>query len=136
MSACQLAVQQMLAQGRPGSIVNVASIGGHAGVPGQKIAVYCASKGAILAFTKSLAVELAEQGVRVNSISPGFFLTTMIPGYLAGDLAQLQYWEQCIPMKRIADRAELKSLVAFLLSPASSYMTGADVLVDAGVSAG
>lgn len=125
----------MLAQGQPGSIVNVASIGGHGGVPGQLCSIYCASKGAILAFTKSLAVELAEQRIRVNSISPGYILTSMIPGYLARNVAQLNYWEQSIPMKRIADRAELKSLVAFLLSPASSYMTGEDVIVDAGVSA-
>jgi NAD(P)-dependent dehydrogenase (short-subunit alcohol dehydrogenase family) len=123
-------------KGQGGSIVNIASIGGHAGIPGQQNAVYCASKGAILSFTKSLAVELAQEGIRVNSVSPGFFLTKVTPGYLTQDVARLEGFERLVPMGRFADRYELKSLVAFLLTPAASYITGEDIAVDGGVLAG
>lgn len=125
----------MLKQGGGGSIVTISSIGGHAGIPRQKNAVYCASKGAILAFTKSLGVELAENGIRVNSISPGFFLTNVTPGYVEKDVARLESFEEPIPLRRYADRAELKSIVAFLLTEASSYITGEDIAVDGGVLA-
>ncbi|KAI1621362.1 dehydrogenase with different specificitie [Exophiala viscosa] len=131
----QLAVQQMLKQGTGGAIVTISSIGGHGGIVGQKNAVYCASKGAILGFTKSLAVELAESGIRVNSISPGFFLTKMTPGYQAQDVALLEAFEKPIPMKRFADRSEIKSIAAFLLTEASSYITGEDIAVDGGILA-
>jgi NAD(P)-dependent dehydrogenase (short-subunit alcohol dehydrogenase family) len=131
----QAAVRQMQKHGSGGAIVTIASIGAHAGIPEQTNSIYCASKGAILAFTKSLAVELAEQGIRVNSISPGFFLTKMTPGYLKKDLAVLEKYEKSMPMKRFADRAELKSMAAFLLSPAASYITGQDVAVDGGILA-
>lgn len=122
-------------EGRDGAIVNISSIGGHAGIPGQLNAVYCASKGAILGFTKSLAIEFARTGIRVNSVSPGFFLTKATPGYVDGDVALLQSFEQKVPMGRFADRHELKSMVAFLLTPASSYITGEDIAVDGGVLA-
>ncbi|EXJ85256.1 hypothetical protein A1O3_05931 [Capronia epimyces CBS 606.96] len=132
----QLAVKQMLQQGNGGSIVTISSIGGHAGIPQQKNAVYCATKGAILGFTKSLAVEMAEHGIRVNSISPGFFLTNVTPGYPQKNVALLESYVQKIPVKRFADRSELKSIVAFLLTEASSYITGEDIAVDGGVLAG
>lgn len=125
----------MITQKTGGSIVTVASIGGHKGIAGQSNAVYCASKGAVLSFTKSFAVEVAKHGIRVNSVSPGYFLTSMTPGYVAKDLKLLEQFEALPPLKRIADRAELKSLVPFLLSDASSYITGTDILVDGGILA-
>ncbi len=131
----QAAVRQMLKHGNGGAIVTIASIGAHAAIPEQTNSVYCASKGAILSFTKSLSVELAQQGIRVNSISPGFFITKMTPGYLKKDLAVLEKYANSMPMKRFADRAELKSMAAFLLSPAASYITGQDIAVDGGILA-
>lgn len=133
--ATQFAIEQMTDKGVEGAIVNISSIGGHAGIPGQQNAAYCASKGAILGFTKSLAVEFAQRRIRVNSVSPGFFLTKVTPGYVEGDVARLKLFESLVPMGRFADRAELKSLVAFLLSPASSYITGEDIVIDGGVLA-
>jgi NAD(P)-dependent dehydrogenase (short-subunit alcohol dehydrogenase family) len=59
------------------SIVTVASIDGHKAISGQSNAVHCASKGAVLSFTKSFSVEVARDGIRVNSVSPGYFLTNM-----------------------------------------------------------
>jgi sorbose reductase len=125
----------MILQKSGGSIVTVASIGGHKAISGQSNAVYCASKGAVLSFTKSFAVEVAKHGIRVNSISPGYILTNMTPGYVAKDLKKLELFEALPPLKRIADRAEVKSLVPFLLSNASSYITGTDVLIDGGILA-
>lgn len=135
MFASQLAIRQMRARKQAGAIVNIASIGGHAGIPGQHNAVYCASKGAIVAFTKSLAVELAETGIRVNSVSPGFFLTRATPGYVDGNISLIKRFESLVPVQRFADRLELKGIVAFLLTPASSYITGEDIAVDGGVLA-
>lgn len=133
--AAQLAAQQMQKHNKGGSIVNISSIGGHAAIPKQLNAVYCASKGAVLGFTRSLAVEFGTQNIRVNSISPGFFLTRCTPGYVEKDLARLESYMDPIPMKRFADRAELKSMVAFLMTPAASYITGEDIAVDGGVLA-
>jgi len=134
--ACQLFSRHLIPHKRPGSIVTVASIGAHGGIAGQTNAVYCASKGAVLSFTKSYAVEMAPHSIRVNSISPGFFLTNMTPGYLTGDLDKLEFFENTMPMKRFADRAESKSLVSFLLSDGASYNTGTDVPIDGGLLAG
>lgn len=125
----------MLESGTGGSIVNFSSIGGHAGIPGQKNAVYCASKGGIIAFTKSLAAEYAKAGIRVNSVSPGFILTKMTPGYLEGDAARLETFERAVPLGRFADRSELKAFTAFLLTGAASYVTGEDIAIDGGVLA-
>ncbi|EXJ96364.1 hypothetical protein A1O1_01490 [Capronia coronata CBS 617.96] len=136
MAVTQLATQQMVKQGRGGAVVSISSIGGHVNIPGQTNAPYSASKGAILSFTKALAVELADRNIRVNSVSPGFFLTKITPGYLAGDVERLMGFENSVPMGRFADRRELKSVVAFLLTSASSYITGQDLAVDGGVLAG
>lgn len=84
-------------------------------------------------FAKSAASELAKHSIRINSISPGFFLTPMTPGYLAKDLARLNGFESHIPLGRFADRAECKSTLVMLLSDAGSYITGQDVVVDGGV---
>lgn len=134
--ATQLAAQQIVKQGSGGAIINISSIGGHRTIPGQKnVAVYSASKGAVLAFTKAAAVELASCSIRVNSVSPGYFLTDMSPGYRDKDVAKLQFFESLVPQGRFADRSELKGVVAFLLSQAASYITGQDITVDGGISA-
>lgn len=133
--ASQLAIAQMQEAGTGGAIVNFSSIGGHGGIPGQQNAVYCASKGGILAFTKSLAAEYAGANIRVNSVSPGFVLTKMTPGYLERDVARLELFEGAVPLGRFADRCELKAFTAFLLTDAASYVTGEDIAIDGGVLA-
>ncbi|KIW69537.1 hypothetical protein PV04_05410 [Phialophora macrospora] len=136
MTATQLAVRQMIAQQTGGSIVNIASIAGHKSMKGQEnVAAYSASKAAVLGFTRAIAVELASKNIRVNSISPGYFLTEMSPGYAEKNWDKLRGFEVTVPMGRFADRGELKSLAAFLMSPAASYMTGEDIVVDGGILA-
>jgi len=129
----QLAVRRMIAQGHGGSIVAIASIGAHKAIPDQTNSIYCATKGAVLTFAKAAASELARHGIRVNSISPGFFLTPMTPGYLDKNVAKLRGFEDHIPLGRFADRAEIKSTLVMLLSDAGSYITGQDIVVDGGV---
>jgi NAD(P)-dependent dehydrogenase (short-subunit alcohol dehydrogenase family) len=127
----QAAVKEMIKQ-KGGSIVNIASVemgqvGG--GMPG--LAHYCASKGGVVAFTESLAVELAGQNIRVNAVSPGAIETPMSeaaqdnPDLLKQTLAK-------IPMNRMGKPEEVSNLVLFLASDAASYMTGSTVVIDGG----
>jgi NAD(P)-dependent dehydrogenase (short-subunit alcohol dehydrogenase family) len=118
---------------RPGgSLLFISSIGGHVGFP--ECSAYGASKGAIEALVRSLAVEEAPNGVRVNAIAPGNVRTRMNahlfedPEYLAGELA-------LTPLKRIGEVADIAPAAAFLLSDAAAYITGASLVIDGGVVA-
>lgn len=79
--------------------------------------------------TKVLAVELADYGIRVNSISPGYTMTEMISSVNPDWIA---YWENAVPMHRLATPDELAGAVIYLASAASSYTTGADLIIDGG----
>jgi 3alpha(or 20beta)-hydroxysteroid dehydrogenase len=111
---------------RRGSIINVSSVEGLRG--GRMLHGYVASKFAVRGLTKSVAVEVGEFGIRVNSIHPGFIETAMTER-LKGDGLQ-------IPLGRIAQPEEVSKLVLFLASDDSSYSTGAEFLVDGGMTAG
>lgn len=118
---------QMLTQGA-GSIVNVTSV--HAVTGFERIAAYAASKGGLDALTKTLAVEWARHGVRVNSLAPGYFRTDLSSGLLDSK------WGETIlsatPMGRLGIPSELGGAAVFLASDASSYVTGTSVNVDGG----
>jgi NAD(P)-dependent dehydrogenase (short-subunit alcohol dehydrogenase family) len=125
-------VDRLLAAGLPGSVVNVASmLGLHAQV-GQ--AAYCASKGAVLQLTKVLALELADAGIRVNAVAPGWFLTEMNEAFFA--TAAGQDYVTRMPAKRIGDPDELVGTVLLLASDAGSFINGAVFTVDGGLTAG
>lgn len=116
-----------------GAIVNVAS---DAGIRGNYFcAAYSASKGAVVAFTKSLALELANFPVRVNCVAPADILTPLTlaqlknSGETVGDLAKIY------PMKRIGEAAEVASAIYFLASERASFITGAVLSVDGGLTA-
>ena len=125
-----------------GCIVNISSDAGHQGNTGA--AAYCASKGGVTIFTKALALELAPHGVRANTVSPGDVDTPMLrfqadnygggnPGkYLSGLLAQYPQGERA----RFIQPQEVAELVFFLCSPAAAAITGADMAIDQGYSAG
>lgn len=124
------AVKVMIGHERRGSIVNVASA---LGLVVQKgTANYPASKAALLHLTKSMAVEWARYGVRVNALAPGYFRTDLSDGYLSSDRGTAMV--QRMPMRRLGETAELSGALLLLASDASTYMTGSIISVDGGLA--
>lgn len=120
-----------------GSIVNIASVAGLVGF--RNISAYCASKGGVIAFTRSLALELASGNVRVNCICPGTvdtpFMDTLIEQSKNKEAAKAHSTNKT-PMKRAAQPSELAPLVTFLIDESqSSYMTGSVIPIDGGYTA-
>ncbi|BAY00023.1 3-alpha-hydroxysteroid dehydrogenase [Mycobacteroides stephanolepidis] len=122
---CQ-AVAQTMIENKAGSIINISSVEGYRGSPG--LHGYTATKFAVRGLTKSVALELAPHGVRVNSVHPGLIRTDMTAG-IPEDFLQ-------IPLGRAADPAEVSALVLYLASDESSYSTAAEFLIDGGLIAG
>jgi len=115
-----------------GSVVNVASILGHRGWIGS--AAYVASKHAVVGLTRTAALENAEQGVRVNSVSPGFIETPLLVE--RHDAASRQSIAALHPVQRLGLPAEVSDTVLWLLSDSASFVTGADFAVEGGFLAG
>jgi NAD(P)-dependent dehydrogenase (short-subunit alcohol dehydrogenase family) len=116
-----------------GSIVAIASVHAHLGFGGR--AAYCASKAGVLGLVRSLAVEWAPRGIRVNSVSPGYTATELVTRNIAsGALDEGQLLAR-IPARRLGTPEEVAEVVWFLGSPSSSYVTGTDILVDGGLAA-
>jgi len=118
----------MLSAGR-GAIINVASISGLMGIGGQTN--YAASKGALIAFTRSLAAELGPKGVRVNAVVPGFIdtdMTAKMPRHI-----KTQNKDKIL-LKRFGSPQEVANVISFLASEKSSYIIGQTIVVDGGLS--
>lgn len=116
---------------RDGNIINISSVMGQRGWMGESN--YSASKGAINAFTRCCAMELARFGVRVNAVLPGFVPTELVEGLVAKDGGQGILKQ--LPMRSFGDVGDVANLVAFLAGPESKYMTGSFFTVDGGASA-
>ncbi len=132
---CRAVLPHFLAQAS-GSIVNVSSISGVVGLPQQ--AAYCASKGAIVQMTRQLAVEYADRGIRVNSVAPGAIDTPFLTRHLQAQedpAAAALAVNAAHPLGRYASPAEIAQAIAFLASPASSFVTGAILTADGGYTA-
>ena len=124
----QAAGKQMLKQGH-GSIINTASMSAHIVNVPQPQCAYNASKAGVIQLTKSMAIEWATRGVRVNSISPGYIGTdltlnspTLIP--------LIEEWNRMAPLHRLGKPEELQAICVYLASDASPFTTGADICVD------
>ena len=122
------AAQRWVDAGRGGSIINIASILGERVMPGAML--YATSKAAVVHMTKSLALEWARHGIRVNAIEPGYISTEMTDAMW--DTAYGKALIQRVPMRRLGKPEELNGLFLLLATEAGSWMTGACVPVDGG----
>ena len=125
----------MAAHGR-GSVINLSSILGKVGMAGA--AAYCASKGGVVMLTKAAALEWAPLGIRVNSVHPGFIDTPMVAGALHASENGNEMRNMLIaahPMARFGIPREIADAILFLASDESSFMTGAELVVDGGYTA-
>jgi len=123
----------MMKQGG-GSIINNASTAGLVGSKG--VALYGASKGAIRNLSRHASIEYAEYGIRVNSIYPGFVDTAMLRQRMDTEANGRKEQGEKVPLGRIAEPREIADTVVFLASDESSYITGAEIVVDGGRTAG
>ena len=133
MSLLVAAARVMKSQGEGGSIINITSRLASIGVP--TMGIYSASKGAMLAFTRASAIELAPDNIRVNAVAPGMTRTPLYDEWIES----LDNPEQhaaavasAIPLGRIAEPQDVAAVVAFLASPEASYLTGTSIPVEGG----
>ncbi|WP_084398433.1 SDR family NAD(P)-dependent oxidoreductase [Henriciella aquimarina] len=118
----------LMEAGKPGSIVNIASI--TAFRPSQTISAYAASKAAVNHLTHVMALEAARYGIRVNAIAPGYFKTDINDEFLDSELGEKM--RKRVPMRRYGNYEELAGPLLLLASDAGSYMTGSTITVDGG----
>lgn len=132
-SCCKAALPLLLAAGGGASVVNVSSVHGRAAH--ERLAAYAASKGGLELLTRTLALEWARFGIRVNAVAPGYLQTEMTSG-----LREHPHWGEAllgrIPLRRFAAPAEIVGAIMFLASDAAAYVTGATIPVDGGWTAG
>lgn len=120
--------RRLIAADRPGSIINITSIAGHR--VGKGIAAYAASKAGLEHLTRSLSLEWARYGIRVNAIAPGYIETDMNRDFFATEAGQAVI--KRIPQRRLGRTEDLDGALLLLASDASRYMTGSTIVVDGG----
>ena len=130
-NGCRAAAAHLIARGR-GKVINLASVLGAVGLPGY--ALYAATKGGVIALTRTLGVEWARHNIQVNAIAPGWFVTDMNAAAFA-DARINERLTRDIPMRRTGRLEEIGPLAVFLASPGSDFMTGQTIFLDGGHSA-
>ncbi len=123
-------VPRMVARGKGGSIVSIASTAAFVGLPGR--GAYCTAKAGILGLTRALSLEVATSGIRVNAVAPGFTRTKFIDQGLADGSLEEGWMIGRVPMKRLATTEEISNAVRFLAGDEATYMTGQTIVVDGG----
>ena len=131
---CSRATIPSLLDAGGGAIVNVASISASVCIGGS---AYAATKGAILSYTRHVAVELAARNVRVNCVSPGYMRTPMSTGERHGlsleeQEERLEGFARRVPMKRVGSVDDIANAILFLASDEASYISGQEIVVDGG----
>lgn len=126
---CRFGIPHMVERGG-GSIINVSSVGGLVGAPG--LSSYTATKGAVIALTRTLAATYGRDRIRANTICPGLVMTPMVARLGAGFVEAVT---AVTPLGRGAEPEEIVNLAAFLASDAASFMTGATIAIDGGLTA-
>ncbi len=131
--ATRAALPYLKRSSRNPAIVNASSVGGLLAVPNS--AAYCASKAAIINLTRSMAMDLAEYGIRCNSYCPGSIRTPMIDGYVASagsDSTALSHLTSAQLIDRLGEPREVADLVCFLASDQATFITGSNITIDGG----
>jgi len=127
--------KQMIRFNTPGSIVMIASISGQIANKGLKSPIYNSSKAAVIQLSKNLAMEWGKHGIRVNALCPGHILTPMVKANFEEQPDLEETWKKEIMLHRLSSPDEFRGVSIFLLSKASSFMTGAALNVDGGQTA-
>lgn len=124
--------RQMIVQ-KSGRIINMSS--SSAIIPEVNKVIYASSKGAVMQFTKGLALELAPHGITVNALAPGYMMTALVKTYLEADTDRYQRILSRIPLGRVGQPAEIGPALVFLASDGARYITGATIHIDGGWTA-
>jgi NAD(P)-dependent dehydrogenase (short-subunit alcohol dehydrogenase family) len=131
---CQAAIRQMQKQGRGGSVINISSTAGISALP--NVTAYTASKGGVRMLTKAVALDVAIDNIRVNSVHPGQMDTEMSRRSTVTDPSLIAMIEASIPMGKIGAPEDIATMNLFLASDESRYITGSEFVVDGGTTAG
>jgi NAD(P)-dependent dehydrogenase (short-subunit alcohol dehydrogenase family) len=128
----QAVAKQMIADGRPGRIINIASAGGLR--PLARIGIYCVSKAGVIHLTKAMAIEWGRHGINVNALCPGYIETEINSDYFRTEAGRRLI--DTLPRKRVGKPEDLDALLLMLASEASHFVNGAAIAADDGLAAG
>lgn len=126
----QAAARQMVAVGKPGSIINMSSVNSLLSLPNQL--AYCMAKGGIAQMTRAMSVRLAEEGIRVNAIGPGSIGTELLQAAIKANPENLNSILARTPMGRLGEPSEVGDIALYLASDYASYITGETIYADGG----
>ena len=124
------AVPRMVKRGEGGAIISIASTAAYVGIPGR--GPYCAAKAGIVGLTRTLALEVAAVGIRVNAIAPGYTRTKLVEEGIRNGSLKEEWMLERVPMGRLAQPAEIAGIACFLASDAAAYITGQVITADGG----